>query len=808
MGESTREVFESHSGTGGGSREERDRSTARGSFRVGEAGRKKKGGERSLVKVLPVGTCGKSGQVVGNSWFSLNLKKLNFGLVGTEMASVAMAGGDKAFSNENGRAFERKAQSLPKSSPLTDAKGKGVSIDPVVQTRGSAKKEVKFGSKKLWTTLFPPSFDRRQRFQSRNEPILLGKPSSDSEELPKKEAFGAGAQWERGFSASPIIFCRSPRIRKCGSGEGASSSRGGEVVRKPFFEEDREGFLGRVGSNLRGSSVTFLPSNPEIRGKGLSFMGTFGMSIAKNLESAYSNQLPESFNSIKSKPNLPIEVSNLVAVSQGDTVVSPLGEFQIESLSPVKMAKVHEVLSSLDIKHSFPQSLQEVLPRRTSDHWPIVLDTNLFKWDPTPFRFENMWLQHPSFKECFRSWWRGFQGTGWEGHKFIRKLQFVKANLKEWNKSITEEILLYFEKLYSGPTGESCRVEGLDWSPISEESMSRLDSLFTEKEISRTIFQLDRDKHRDKASGPDGFTIVVFQDCWDVIKDDLVRVRLRGVLHETIHSTQGAFVQGRQILDAVLIANEIVDEKRRSGEEGVVFKIDFEKAYNHVSWDFLDHMLEKKGISPRWRKWMRGCLSTVSFVVLVNGNTKGMLLRVEERNSLEGFRVDRNSIRVSHLQFADDTIFFSNTSEEELQTLKSLLLVFGHISGLKANLDKSNIYGINLEQNHLSRLAELLDYKASGWPIPYLGLHLGGNPKACGFWDPAIVSDLKKIRWLAKGLFIFWRWSYRCPWKAIAQVFQEFSKFTRFVIGDGEKFGSGKTCGGGLTFGIPISKTI
>ena len=87
-------------------------------------------------------------------------------------------------------------------------------------------------------------------------------------------------------------------------------------------------------------------------------------------------------------------------------------------------------------------------------------------------------------------------------------------------KSITEEILLYFEKLYSGPIGESCRVEGLDWSPIFEESVSRLNSLFTEEEISRTIFQLDR----DKASIPDDFTIVVFQDCWDVIKDDLVRV--------------------------------------------------------------------------------------------------------------------------------------------------------------------------------------------------------------------------------------------------------------------------------------------
>ena len=81
-----------------------------------------------------------------------------------------------------------------------------------------------------------------------------------------------------------------------------------------------------------------------------------------------------------------------------------------------------------------------------------------------------------------------------------------------------------------------------------------------------------------------------------------------------------------------------------------------------------------------------------------------MLLRAEERNSLEDFRVDRNKTRVSHLQFANDTIFFSSTREEDMLTLKSVLLVFGHISRLKVNLDKSNIYGINLEQNHLSRL--------------------------------------------------------------------------------------------------------
>ena len=122
---------------------------------------------------------------------------------------------------------------------------------------------------------------------------------------------------------------------------------------------------------------------------------------------------------------------------------------------------------------------------------------------------------------------------------------------------------------------------------------------------------------------------------------------------------------------------------------------------------------------------MRGCLSSVSYAILVNGNAKGwvkayrglrqgdplspflfsivanmlsrMLLRAEERSMLEGFSVGRNRTRVSHLQFADDTIFFSSTCVEELQTLKFILLVFGQISRLRVNLDKSNLYGINLD---------------------------------------------------------------------------------------------------------------
>lgn len=93
--------------------------------------------------------------------------------------------------------------------------------------------------------------------------------------------------------------------------------------------------------------------------------------------------------------------------------------------------------------------------------------------------------------------------------------------------------------------------------------------------------------------------------------------RLRRVLHETVFLSKEAFVEGRQIFDVVLKVNEVVDEKRKLGEEGVVFKIDFNKAYDHVAWGFLDHVLERKGFSARWRSWISSFLSLTKFAILV-----------------------------------------------------------------------------------------------------------------------------------------------------------------------------------------------
>lgn len=60
--------------------------------------------------------------------------------------------------------------------------------------------------------------------------------------------------------------------------------------------------------------------------------------------------------------------------------------------------------------------------------------------------------------------------------------------------------------------------------------------------------------------------IILIASLYKIIAKVLSRC-IRGVLLEIIHTFEGAFVEGRQILDTVLIANEVVDEKRRSKEE-------------------------------------------------------------------------------------------------------------------------------------------------------------------------------------------------------------------------------------------------
>ncbi|GAU22961.1 hypothetical protein TSUD_247050 [Trifolium subterraneum] len=160
--------------------------------------------------------------------------------------------------------------------------------------------------------------------------------------------------------------------------------------------------------------------------------------------------------------------------------------------------------------------------------------------------------------------------------------------------------------------------------------------------------------------------------------------RLRLVIGSVISESQTSFVKDRQILDGILIANEAVDEARKTKKELLLFKVDFEKAYDSVDWSYLDAVMGRMSFPVLWRKWKKECICTASASVLVNGSPteefplqRGLrqgdplspflfLLAAEGLNILMQAMVDRqffsgysfrtqNQISVSHLQFANDT---------------------------------------------------------------------------------------------------------------------------------------------------------
>ena len=116
--------------------------------------------------------------------------------------------------------------------------------------------------------------------------------------------------------------------------------------------------------------------------------------------------------------------------------------------------------------------------------------------------------------------------------------------------------------------------------------------------------------------------ISLVESLYKILKKMLAN-RIKRVMGLIISQSQNEFVKGRQILDAVLIANKAVDSILRRKEKGILCKLDIEKAYDHIMWDFLLQILERMGFGSKWISWIKWCISTASFSIMFNGSPMG-----------------------------------------------------------------------------------------------------------------------------------------------------------------------------------------
>jgi hypothetical protein len=237
--------------------------------------------------------------------------------------------------------------------------------------------------------------------------------------------------------------------------------------------------------------------------------------------------------------------------------------------------------------------------------------------------------------------------------------------------------------------------------------------------------------------------------------------RLKILLPAIISEHQSAFVPGRLITDNDLIAFECLHtiRQQRSKRPYFALKIDMTKAYDRVEWTYLHGCLSRLGFAPEWIKMVMRCVTSVRYAVHVNREltnpvipsrgirqgdpispylfllcTEGLssvLLHKESCGELQCIQNGRQGPPISHLLFADDSIFFARNDQRSVHSLKEALQLYCDGSGQRINLQKSSIFfGTHCSNDIKQKVMEILEITNESFHDKYLGMptHVGRSP--------------------------------------------------------------------------------
>lgn len=412
----------------------------------------------------------------------------------------------------------------------------------------------------------------------------------------------------------------------------------------------------------------------------------------------------------------------------------------------------------------------------------------------------------------------------------------LKAGNGEWisdEDGINEHIHGFFSNLFSY-SGERDFAEILSVVDhcITDDMNTSLVKEVVDEEIKEAVFQLGS----LKAPGPDGYPGFFYQKYWEKVGEDVCKAvkrffrtgfllkewnqtnmvlipktlfpeslsqyrpislcnftlkvitkimanRLKGILKRVISFNQSAFVPGRLIQDNIFVAHEafhFLKMKKKGADGYMALKLDFNKAYDRVEWNFLEALLLKMGFKSQWVQWVMQCTTTVNFAVCVNGETRTkicperglrqgdplspylfvlvkdvlskLLIRAQEENMIQGIQFNRHCPPPSHIFFADDALLFLKAELQNCEAVKSIIEKYGEASGQRLNLDKSGIFfSSNLMEGEKILLCEFLDIPMLMLDSKYLGLPSFWGKSKSDAYSFLIEKALNKMQgWKSK----------------------------------------------------------
>ncbi|XP_026446199.1 uncharacterized protein LOC113346868 [Papaver somniferum] len=148
---------------------------------------------------------------------------------------------------------------------------------------------------------------------------------------------------------------------------------------------------------------------------------------------------------------------------------------------------------------------------------------------------------------------------------------------------------------------------------ITNEDQVMIEAIPVLEEIKIAVF----DMNADGAPGPDSFSDIFYESCWDIINSDLLNAvqycwkrkyipratRMNGLMSRLVSVQQAAYIKGRSIHEHVKMASELVNEMKHTGREG--------------------NFCKKYGFSASWCEWLRVLFSSAKISVMINGGPQG-----------------------------------------------------------------------------------------------------------------------------------------------------------------------------------------